>query len=229
MFIFLHFYTMLHVNMFRHLHVYTLHLYMSTCLDIYMSTWCYTLTRLHVYIFTRLHFYVFTDLHVYTFTCLHVSQRVGSLLLLKTLFISLSEPEFVSSFSIPDTHSPDDDKVYFFFRERAAEAGQWDRRVHSRVARVCKVGNDHGAEGNAAQQLSIIRAQIANFIQTDQTKGQKPSLETFVSSSHLLTQRGRSLETSVVPSCFSVWCFVPQSIDTTNSCLTVKFLGSVLE
>ncbi|XP_061582557.1 semaphorin-3D [Cololabis saira] len=56
----------------------------------------------------------------------------------------LNEPDFVGSFSIPDTHSPDDDKVYFFFREKAVEAGQWDRRVHSRVARVCK--NDVGGK-----------------------------------------------------------------------------------
>ena len=34
---------------------------------------------------------------------------------------------------------PDDDKVYFFFKEKAVEAGQWDKRVYSRVARVCKV------------------------------------------------------------------------------------------
>ncbi|KAK1901065.1 Semaphorin-3D [Dissostichus eleginoides] len=50
----------------------------------------------------------------------------------------LNEPEFVGSFSIPDTHSPDDDKVYLFFRERAVEAGQWEKRTYSRVARVCK-------------------------------------------------------------------------------------------
>lgn len=56
----------------------------------------------------------------------------------------LNEPEFVSSFSIPDTHSPDDDKVYFFFKERAVEAEQWDKRVYSRVARVCK--NDVGGK-----------------------------------------------------------------------------------
>ncbi|XP_056129119.1 semaphorin-3D isoform X2 [Lampris incognitus] len=56
----------------------------------------------------------------------------------------LHEPEFVGSFSIPDTHSPDDDKVYFFFKERAVEAGQWDKRVYSRVARVCK--NDVGGK-----------------------------------------------------------------------------------
>lgn len=56
----------------------------------------------------------------------------------------LNEPEFVDSFSIPDTHSPDDDKVYFFFKERAVEAGQWDKKVYSRVARVCK--NDVGGK-----------------------------------------------------------------------------------
>ncbi|XP_076003409.1 semaphorin-3D [Genypterus blacodes] len=56
----------------------------------------------------------------------------------------LNEPEFVSSFSIPDTRSPDDDKVYFFFKERAVEAGQWDKKVYSRVARVCK--NDVGGK-----------------------------------------------------------------------------------
>uniref|UniRef100_H3CH17 Si:dkey-49n23.1 n=1 Tax=Tetraodon nigroviridis TaxID=99883 RepID=H3CH17_TETNG len=54
----------------------------------------------------------------------------------------LNEPTFVSSFSVPDTHSADDDKVYFFFKETAVEGEQWDRRRHSRVARVCK--NDVG-------------------------------------------------------------------------------------
>uniref|UniRef100_A0A3P9NYM7 Si:dkey-49n23.1 n=1 Tax=Poecilia reticulata TaxID=8081 RepID=A0A3P9NYM7_POERE len=39
---------------------------------------------------------------------------------------------------------PDDDKVYFFFKEKAVEAGQWDQRVYSRVARVCK--NDVGGK-----------------------------------------------------------------------------------
>ncbi|XP_061779763.2 semaphorin-3D [Nerophis lumbriciformis] len=56
----------------------------------------------------------------------------------------LNVPEFVGSFSIPDTHNPDDDKIYFFFREAAVEANQWDKRVYSRVARVCK--NDVGGK-----------------------------------------------------------------------------------
>ncbi|XP_075869277.1 semaphorin-3D isoform X2 [Nelusetta ayraudi] len=53
----------------------------------------------------------------------------------------LNEPEFVASFSVPDSLSSDDDKVYFFFREWAAVeegAGPWDRKLYARVARVCK-------------------------------------------------------------------------------------------
>ncbi|XP_060095971.1 semaphorin-3D-like isoform X2 [Heteronotia binoei] len=55
----------------------------------------------------------------------------------------LNEPVFIGAFAIPDTYNRDDDKVYFFFRETAVEAGQWEkRRIHARVARVCK--NDVG-------------------------------------------------------------------------------------
>ncbi|XP_066526682.1 semaphorin-3D [Hoplias malabaricus] len=56
----------------------------------------------------------------------------------------LNDPEFVGSYSIPDTHSLDDDKVYFFFKETAVESNQMDKRVYSRVARVCK--NDIGGK-----------------------------------------------------------------------------------
>ncbi|XP_061689814.1 semaphorin-3D-like [Syngnathoides biaculeatus] len=54
----------------------------------------------------------------------------------------LNVPEFVASVAIADTHNSDDDKIYFFFREAAVEAQQWDKRIYSRVARVCK--NDVG-------------------------------------------------------------------------------------
>lgn len=51
-----------------------------------------------------------------------------------------TEPVFVGTYVIPDTDNHNDDKVYFFFRETAVEAGQWERRrIHARVARVCKV------------------------------------------------------------------------------------------
>lgn len=58
----------------------------------------------------------------------------------------------MGSFSIPDTHSPDDDKLYFFFKEKAVEADQWDQRVYSRVARVCKVGPHKDLTQNQLQR-----------------------------------------------------------------------------
>lgn len=77
----------------------------------------------------------------------------------------LNDPEFVDSFSVPDTHSPDDDKVYVFFKERAveveaaAEAGQWDQRVYSRVARVCK--NDLGGKRSLINRwTSFLKARL---------------------------------------------------------------------
>ncbi|KAJ7999317.1 hypothetical protein DPEC_G00193130 [Dallia pectoralis] len=71
----------------------------------------------------------------------------------------LNEPEFVGSFSIPDTHSVDDDKVYFFFKEIAVESSQWDRKVYSRVARVCK--NDVGGKRSLINRWStFIKARL---------------------------------------------------------------------
>ncbi|XP_036415327.1 LOW QUALITY PROTEIN: semaphorin-3D [Colossoma macropomum] len=64
----------------------------------------------------------------------------------------LNEPEFVDSYSIPDTHSLDDDKVYFFFKETAVESNQLDKRVYSRVARVCK--NDIGGKRSLINRWS---------------------------------------------------------------------------
>ncbi|XP_051766898.1 semaphorin-3D isoform X1 [Ctenopharyngodon idella] len=64
----------------------------------------------------------------------------------------LNEPEFVGSYSIPDTHSLDDDKVYFFFKETSVESNQLDKRIYSRVARVCK--NDIGGKRSLINRWS---------------------------------------------------------------------------
>ncbi|TSM44138.1 Semaphorin-3D [Bagarius yarrelli] len=64
----------------------------------------------------------------------------------------LNEPEFVGSYSIPDTHSLNDDKVYFFFKETAVESNQLDKRIYSRVARVCK--NDIGGKRSLINRWS---------------------------------------------------------------------------
>lgn len=48
-----------------------------------------------------------------------------------------SEARFIAAHPIADTYNPDDDKVYFFFREVSWEGN--DKSILSRVARVCKV------------------------------------------------------------------------------------------
>lgn len=48
-----------------------------------------------------------------------------------------SEARFIAAHPIADTYNPDDDKVYFFFREVSWEGN--DKNILSRVARVCKV------------------------------------------------------------------------------------------
>ncbi|KAM3847778.1 semaphorin-3D-like [Vipera latastei] len=65
----------------------------------------------------------------------------------------LNEPVFIKAHAIPDTYSHEDDKVYIFFRETAVEAGQWEkRRIHARVARVCK--NDIGGKHSLINRWS---------------------------------------------------------------------------
>uniref|UniRef100_A0AAY4BEG8 Semaphorin-3D n=1 Tax=Denticeps clupeoides TaxID=299321 RepID=A0AAY4BEG8_9TELE len=49
---------------------------------------------------------------------------------------------FIAAHPISDTNNPDDDKIYFFFREASSEGSVSDKSVLSRVARVCK--NDVG-------------------------------------------------------------------------------------
>uniref|UniRef100_A0A671V5R7 Sema domain, immunoglobulin domain (Ig), short basic domain, secreted, (semaphorin) 3D n=1 Tax=Sparus aurata TaxID=8175 RepID=A0A671V5R7_SPAAU len=52
----------------------------------------------------------------------------------------INEARFISAHPIADTYNPDDDKIYFFFREVSWEGN--DKSIVSRVARVCK--NDVG-------------------------------------------------------------------------------------
>uniref|UniRef100_A0AAQ5Z0B0 Semaphorin-3D n=1 Tax=Amphiprion ocellaris TaxID=80972 RepID=A0AAQ5Z0B0_AMPOC len=52
----------------------------------------------------------------------------------------INEARFISAHPIADTYNPDDDKIYFFFREVSWEGN--DKSILSRVARVCK--NDVG-------------------------------------------------------------------------------------
>ncbi|XP_062246776.1 semaphorin-3E [Platichthys flesus] len=56
----------------------------------------------------------------------------------------LSEPKFVGSAVIPDNDDSNDDKVYFFFTEREADAEGLNKAVYTRVGRVC--ANDVGGQ-----------------------------------------------------------------------------------
>ncbi|XP_023580074.1 semaphorin-3D isoform X2 [Octodon degus] len=56
----------------------------------------------------------------------------------------LNGAKFIGTFPIPDTYNPDDDKIYFFFRELSQEGSTSDKTILSRVGRVCK--NDGGGQ-----------------------------------------------------------------------------------
>ncbi|XP_017658711.1 semaphorin-3B isoform X4 [Nannospalax galili] len=57
----------------------------------------------------------------------------------------LNEPKFVKVFWIPESENPDDDKIYFFFRESAVEASPaMGRLTVSRVGQICR--NDLGGQ-----------------------------------------------------------------------------------
>nr|Q9W6G6.1 RecName: Full=Semaphorin-3D; AltName: Full=Semaphorin-2; AltName: Full=Semaphorin-Z2; Short=Sema Z2; Flags: Precursor [Danio rerio]AAD21310.1 secreted class III semaphorin [Danio rerio] len=54
----------------------------------------------------------------------------------------INEGKFISAHPISDTYNPDDDKIYFFFREASRDGSTTDKSVLSRVARICR--NDVG-------------------------------------------------------------------------------------
>lgn len=52
---------------------------------------------------------------------------------------NLADPKFIAAHLIPDNDDRDNDKVYFFFTEKATEAGETEGAIHTRVGRVCAV------------------------------------------------------------------------------------------
>uniref|UniRef100_H3B6V5 Sema domain-containing protein n=1 Tax=Latimeria chalumnae TaxID=7897 RepID=H3B6V5_LATCH len=69
----------------------------------------------------------------------------------------LHDPKFVASHLIPDNDDRDNDKVYFFFTEKAMESEVKSRAVYSRVGRVCAVQNDlAGCKPLVNQQGTIV-------------------------------------------------------------------------
>ncbi|XP_018417871.1 PREDICTED: semaphorin-3E [Nanorana parkeri] len=56
----------------------------------------------------------------------------------------LKEPKFVGSYMIPDNEDTDDNKIYFFYTEKAIEGDNGGQAIYSRVGRVC--ANDIGGQ-----------------------------------------------------------------------------------
>lgn len=53
--------------------------------------------------------------------------------------ICLSDPRFISAHLIPESDNPEDDKVYFFFRENAIDGEHSGKATHARIGQICKV------------------------------------------------------------------------------------------
>ncbi|NWZ32672.1 SEM3B protein, partial [Asarcornis scutulata] len=57
----------------------------------------------------------------------------------------LNEPKFVDVFWVPESENPDDDKIYFFFRETAVERQQGlGKTSFTRIGQICR--NDVGGQ-----------------------------------------------------------------------------------
>ncbi|NWS78641.1 SEM3B protein, partial [Crotophaga sulcirostris] len=57
----------------------------------------------------------------------------------------LNEPKFVAVFWVPESEDPDDDKIYFFFRETAVERQQGlGKTSFARIGQICR--NDMGGQ-----------------------------------------------------------------------------------
>lgn len=56
-----------------------------------------------------------------------------------SLHSSRADPKFIAAHLVPDNDDRDNDKVYFFFTEKAMEAGDREGAIHTRVGRVCAV------------------------------------------------------------------------------------------
>ncbi|KAM4678456.1 semaphorin-4C [Discoglossus pictus] len=93
-----------------------------------------------------------------------ILRNIGHHYMMKTEYLAswLNEPNFVGSAHIPESEGSeygDDDKIYFFFTERALESDCSNEQVVSRVARVCK-GDMGGARTLQKKWTSFLKARL---------------------------------------------------------------------
>lgn len=66
-----------------------------------------------------------------------------------------AEPSFIHAELVPDSAERNDDKLYFFFRERSAEAPQ-SPAVYARIGRICLVGTGRAPMWPPFQTRSLL-------------------------------------------------------------------------
>lgn len=49
------------------------------------------------------------------------------------------DPRFIGAYLVPESDNPEDDKVYFFFRENAIDGEHAGKATHARIGQLCKV------------------------------------------------------------------------------------------
>uniref|UniRef100_A0A8C5TJF6 Sema domain-containing protein n=1 Tax=Malurus cyaneus samueli TaxID=2593467 RepID=A0A8C5TJF6_9PASS len=93
-----------------------------------------------------------------------ILRNLGPHYSMKTEYLTswLNEPHFVASAFVPESagsSTGDDDKVYFFFSERAVEYDCYAEQVVARVARVCK-GDVGGARTLQKKWTTFLKARL---------------------------------------------------------------------
>lgn len=61
----------------------------------------------------------------------------------KNVLLFLPDPRFVGAYIVPENDNPEDDKVYFFFRENAIDGEHTGKATHARIGQLCKVNTKY--------------------------------------------------------------------------------------
>lgn len=80
-----------------------------------------------------------------------MNWKAANVLSISSFFFT--DPTFVHAHLIPDSAEKNDDKLYFFFREKASEMGQ-SPMTQSRIGRICLVSY------HTSQQTSCWSSQL---------------------------------------------------------------------
>uniref|UniRef100_A0A8C5N4N7 Semaphorin-3B n=1 Tax=Leptobrachium leishanense TaxID=445787 RepID=A0A8C5N4N7_9ANUR len=83
----------------------------------------------------------------------------------------LNEPKFVKVFWIPESENPDDDKIYFFFRETPVEGVGGMKQSYARIGQICR--NDMGGQRSLVNKwTTFLKARLVCSVPGSDTGGE---------------------------------------------------------